>query len=223
VLYQLSYSGSGANFRETGPPGPVEIAFSVEKWTPITLKAPESPLAVPAASGPGLASMRTPVHGCRAGGFSLLELLMALSILALLVTLAVPSFRALRANAATGAAANELLLALHRARSSALTRGAATVLCLADTAGACLRSGTAQGYRVFPEDAPAVPLERVRLARGLTLAATRPLITYWPWPRAGTTVTFTLCDARTPSAARQVIVSQTGRPRVQRGGATVCR
>jgi type IV fimbrial biogenesis protein FimT len=167
--------------------------------------------------------MKTLVCGRRDHGVSLLELLVALSVLAVLATLSVPSFQALRANAATGAAANQLLLALHRARSSALTRGAVTVLCLADAGGTCLRGGAAQGYRIYLEDSPAVPLERVRLRTGLTLAATRPLITYWPWPRAGTTVTFTLCDPRTPSAARQVIVSQTGRPRVQRGSATVCR
>ena len=166
--------------------------------------------------------MRPPVHTHRTAGFSLLEVLVTLGLVALLATLAVPSFRTLRANAAAGAAANELLLALHRARSNALTRGVATQLCPTDTAGACLRGGAAQGYRVYADAVPGAPLLRRRLPEGLTLTATRPLVTYWPWPRAGTTVTFTLCDPRSPAAARQVIVSQTGRPRVLRTALAGC-
>ena len=158
----------------------------------------------------------------RLAGFSLLELLVSLAILALLATLATPSFVALRANAAAGAAANQLLLALHRARSTALARGTATELCLADAGGNCLQQGTATGYRVSLRDAPQAPLARQGLPPGLTLVATRQSLTYWPWPRAGTTVTFTLCDPRAPVAARQVIVSQTGRPRVQRSPARYC-
>jgi len=166
--------------------------------------------------------MQSTLLSPRSAGFSLLELLVSLALLALLATLAAPSFLALRANAAAGAAANQLLLALYRARSTALTRGVATDLCLADAAGACLSQGTARGYRVFLRGASNAPLEQQRLAAGLTLSATRYSLTYWPWPRAGTTVTFTLCDARAPAAARQVIVSQTGRPRVQRSAARYC-
>jgi len=166
--------------------------------------------------------MRSTLLLARPAGFSLLELLVTLAILALLATLATPSFLALRANAATGAAANQLLLALHRARSTALTRGAATDLCLVDAAGTCLTQGTAKGYGVYLKGTPDAPLEHQRLPAGLTLSATRHSLTYWPWPRAGTTVTFTFCDPRVPAAARQVIVSQTGRPRVQRSAARYC-
>jgi hypothetical protein len=59
----------------------------------------------------------------------------ARSILALPVTLAVPLFRAPRASAATGTAADQLLLALHHARR-----------------------GAARGYRVYLEDGPAAAL-----------------------------------------------------------------
>ena len=51
-------------------------------------------------------------------------------------------------------------------------------------------------------------------AERLTVRANRNAVTYWPFALAGTTVSFVFCDARGTSAARAIIVSQTGRPRV---------
>jgi type IV fimbrial biogenesis protein FimT len=145
-------------------------------------------------------------------------MLVALLILALLAGLALPSFRSLRANALLGAAANQLLLDLSLARSLALTRGTTTLLCLTDAASRCLQvaGAGAAGYRLQLAGPPLEILHSQTLAAGLQLRATRPALTYYPWPRAGTTQTYTLCDPQADVPLRQVVVSQTGRARVQR-------
>jgi len=147
----------------------------------------------------------------RTAGLSLLELLVVLTVLALLAAMAAPSLRGLRARAAVTSAANTLLLSLHRARGAALAEGVAFELRL---------TAPAAGYRVGR--AGAAPLLEVALPRGLAMRASRQPVTYWPWPRAGSTVTFTLCDPAVPAATRQVVVSQTGRPRVQRAPGASC-
>jgi type IV fimbrial biogenesis protein FimT len=146
--------------------------------------------------------------------------LLTISLLAVLLGLALPSLRALQARTALATASNQLLLALNLARSAAITRGQQTTLCLNDAGGRCLpTAGTAAlGYALQVEGPQPALLRRERLPPGLRLTATRSQIIYYPWPRAGTTVTFTLCDTGERVPARQVIVSQTGRPRVTSTG-----
>lgn len=158
-------------------------------------------------------------------GFTLLELLVALAVAAILATLAVPSFGSLRRAAALATTTNELLAALHFARSSAVRRGVPVTLCLSSDGHACLASaqGLAGGWLVFeqPEakvsdDAspPESILRSFRLPESLFLQGTRPAVTFWPFTRAGTTSTFALCDPHAEGRGRAIIVSQTGRPRV---------
>ena len=151
-----------------------------------------------------------------APGYSLWELLLTISLLAVLMGLALPSLRDLQARTALATASNQLLLSLNLARSVAITRGQQTTLCLSDAGDRCLPTAgsVAVGYAIQTEGPQQSQLRRERLPPGLRLTATRSQVTYYPWPRAGTTVTFTLCDAGARVPARQVIVSQTGRARV---------
>jgi hypothetical protein len=47
-----------------------------------------------------------------------------------------------------------------------------------------------------------------------TVQANRTTLSFRPFGQMGITATFTFCDGRGPPAARAVIISQTGRPRV---------
>ena len=162
----------------------------------------------------------TPLRPRLARGITLVELLVVLAILALLGALALPSWRALSARSAVQSATNGLLLALHRARVEALATGTATQLCLTGQQPDCRANLPATGYRVGrPGDGD---LLTVALPRGLRASASRMPVVYWPWPRAGSTVTFTLCHPGVPQATRQVVVSQTGRPRVQAAPGAAC-
>jgi type IV fimbrial biogenesis protein FimT len=121
-------------------------------------------------------------------------------------------------------AANELLTALHRARSSAVLRGLPVAVCLTADDRTCVATpdSAAIGWLVFvpagSSSAVSRPvavgevLTRFHLPDRLTVSASRPTVTFWPVARAGATSTFDLCDLA--GAGKSIVVSQTGRPRV---------
>lgn len=63
------------------------------------------------------------------GGFTLIELMVTLAVGAILLAVAVPSFRTFVQNAQVNNAADGFLAAIQRARSEAITRGDAVLLC----------------------------------------------------------------------------------------------
>lgn len=163
-------------------------------------------------------------------GFTTLELLVVMSIAAILVAVAVPSFGQLRRAASIGSSANQLLWALHYARSSAIARNQPAVLCLSADGATCLTSAGAvgSGWLVFVDRRHTLPvqlnagdeaLRSIPLPSMVTVQGTRSAVTFWPTARAGTTATFKLCDARRDPRGKAVVVSQTGRPRVEQGDA----
>ncbi|MEJ1966740.1 MAG: GspH/FimT family protein [Gammaproteobacteria bacterium] len=160
--------------------------------------------------------------------------MVALAIAAVLASLAVPGFAALRRSAGLSAAANELVWALHTARSSALLRGSPVALCLTGDGLACLTAAgnAATGWLVYlPESEAAATrpaevgtvLQRFRLPIGLSVSGTRPAVTFWPVARASSTGTFDLCDLRNAGPGRSIVLSQTGRPRVAAEAAPCAR
>jgi type IV fimbrial biogenesis protein FimT len=164
-------------------------------------------------------------------GFTALELMVSIAIVAVLVTMAVPGFAGLRRSAGMSAAANELLWTLHHARSSAGLRGLPVTVCLTADDRSCVArpDALAMGWLVFHSQgqtvgaqpsAPESLLHSFRLPAGITVAASRPAITFWPVSRAGSTSTFELCDASGEGRGRSIVVSQTGRPRVAAEGAS---
>jgi type IV fimbrial biogenesis protein FimT len=148
-------------------------------------------------------------------------MLVVVAIAATLVALAAPSFAGFRRAAGVSAAANELLGALHFARSAAILEGAPVTLCLSGDAGTCITSSAqaAVGWLVFtnPDASSATEqavLRRVRLPPDVSVHASRAAVNFWPVSRAGSTSTFDECDVNRAVRGRAIGVSQTGRPRV---------
>lgn len=176
-----------------------------------------------------MAQGRRPAHG-----FTLWELLIVLAIVAVLAALAAPGFAAVAREARMSSAANQLLGALHFARSEAILRGVPTVVCLTGPSGECLESTgePAVGWLVFHDvergspvrqDGADILLRRVELPELVRVSGTRTAVTYWPVSRAGTTGTFRFCHLRGAARERAVVVSRSGRPRVElAAGETEC-
>jgi len=78
----------------------------------------------------------------RAQGMTLIELLTAMLVLAILMGIAVPSFREFTQNNRTIAATNDLVTALNLARSEALRRATTTVVCASNNQQTCSGSTT---------------------------------------------------------------------------------
>ncbi|HEX9627847.1 MAG TPA: GspH/FimT family pseudopilin [Acidiferrobacterales bacterium] len=165
-------------------------------------------------------------------GFSLYELLVTLAVAGIVLGAGMPALRASVQSARLTAAVNGFITALHYTRSEAIKRALPVSLCPSVDRRTC-----------DPRDAPLLAwqggwliyvnpdgkgdreagdeLLRVFDGHGGDLAiqasSSRPRVTYRANGFApATNLTLSFCDARGPAAARSVIVSNAGRPRVAR-------
>jgi type IV fimbrial biogenesis protein FimT len=90
----------------------------------------------------------------RATGFTLVELMIALAIVAILVGLAAPSYRDFTHNNQTSATNNDLVTALNLARNESLRRSTDVTVCSSPDGVACGAAGDwKSGWIVFEDDA----------------------------------------------------------------------
>lgn len=85
----------------------------------------------------------------RAGGFTMIELMITIAILGILIALAVPSFRALIVSNRITSHANELLAGLQIARSEAIRANARAVLCASTNNSTCTGGPNWTGWVAF--------------------------------------------------------------------------
>jgi type IV fimbrial biogenesis protein FimT len=185
----------------------------------------EADMPVARAEAPSPPFLPAGGTGKRSSGITLLELLIAMTLVAIILGAGAPSFREIALNARRAEQVNALLRGLHAARSTAILRAEPVVLCKTGGGSQCLTDARAwsDGWLMFANrdrDSPPHidPGESVLAiqppSERIVVRANRNAITYWPFALAGTTVSFVFCDERGQGAARAIIVSQTGRPRV---------
>lgn len=160
----------------------------------------------------------------RANGLTLLELLAALALLAVLLVIAVPSFERFLLESRMVSAVNGLVHAVHLARAIAIQQLRPVVVCRSSDGAGCAPAGDwASGWIVFAnddqDDPPAVDpgepvLHVMQPLTGAAISSNRPAFVLRPPDQRATNGTVTFCDRRGAAAARAVVVSQTGRPRV---------
>lgn len=170
-------------------------------------------------------------------GFTLLEALVVLALLAVLLSLAAPSLKGLRQKHQMQSQAEQLQASLLLARTEALRRQQRVTLCVRESAAVagadCATAGTwAQGWVVFVDgndnarrEAQETVLQvQEALPRFLTLqgnATVDRYISYGPQGRSQSTTgafqagTLTLCSASQTHVWR-VVVNAVGKPRLEK-------
>ncbi len=183
-----------------------------------------------------------PMLAARCTGFSMIELLVALGIVAILLGLAVPSMINFVVSRRVLSLSQAFLASVNFARSEAVKRNDRVVLCKSVTGLSCVTSGGWDGgWILFHDpnnnaqlDTGEVVLRRQNpAASGLSLTGNAPVANYISVSASGVSKlisgafqagTLTLCTTPASDAnVRQIILSATGRARVQAGTTTDCQ
>lgn len=155
-------------------------------------------------------------------GFTLVELMIGIALMAILLTIAVPSFRDATLGSQLSATSNNLMAGAYLARSEALKRNRVVTLCSSSDGVSCDDSDWHQGWIVLAD----TPLStQGPISGGVTIqAGAMTRIDFQPTGIGATPVAFRVCRAM-PTAGRQeriVTIDATGRPWTRRATTGIC-
>lgn len=163
--------------------------------------------------------MRSP-----APGYTLYEVLVTLTLIAVLAGLAIPSFAGVAARNRISIEINALFHAIHLARKESIMRRQVVSICPSTDGNVCSnRDAWATGWIMFnnrdrdspPQRDPGEPLLRVHLVDDtVTITANRSTFTLRSTQKRATNGTFVVCDRHDRVAPKALVISYTGRPRV---------
>jgi type IV fimbrial biogenesis protein FimT len=172
----------------------------------------------------------------REPGYTLVELVVGLGVLAVLTAWGVPNLGHFSRNAARASEVNQFIQAVYLARSEAIKRNGVVSLCPSRDGATCdVGSPWHEGWLVFvnlDRDSPATRDAGEELLQAYPpwesgqIASNRTTLSFRPFGQNGVTATLIFCDDRGSAEARAVIISQTGRPRLadrnSSGGLLIC-
>ena len=160
----------------------------------------------------------------REHGYTLLELVLTIAIVAMIVTLGLPSFSALKARNTQRVEINALYHAVHLARKGSIMRKQVVSLCpTADGVSCNPGRDWSGGFLVFengdrdepPElDDGEILLHRHLASPAVKITANRRGFTLRATFRRATNGTLVVCDRAGRVTPRALVISYTGRPRV---------
>lgn len=167
-------------------------------------------------------------------GFTLVELLITITVASLLIAAALPAFDGLRREQMLRGAQHEFLATLHHAKQAAITKNRRVSLCPSADGAQCLKKGSwHRGWLIFvdrdadrsPDPGEPVLSQQGGLDQALTLTSSRyrRIITFQPTGTAGgSNATFTVCTGKKPAQAAAIVLSRLGRIRLDEGDADAC-
>lgn len=164
--------------------------------------------------------------GAQHRGYSLLELLMTLTLAGLVLTLGLPSFSQLAADKRLRAEVDALFHAIHLARKASIVRRRVVSLCPSANGLRCENDNDwSRGWLVFADadrdeppqvDAGEDILLRHDVDPRVRIQANRKAFTLRATHLRATNGTLLFCDRAGRATSRALVVSYTGRPRVAR-------
>ncbi len=160
------------------------------------------------------------------GGYSLYELIITISLVALIMTLGVPSFGKMLADHRLRVEVDALFHAVHLARNESILRRRAVTLCPSRDGETCNPGfDWSVGWIMFvnlDRDMPASRdsgepvLQRFSVSLHNEVVANRNSFSFRTTALRATNGTFIFCDKARRAAPRALIISYTGRPRTSR-------
>lgn len=171
-------------------------------------------------------------------GYTLLELLVTLSIIAILSAIAVPSFDGVMNKTKQSSELNGFLSELHLARSEAIKRSRQIVVCPSNNGSDCGADNTWSLGRIMfidnnrnntRDNNDEILRITDAIETGLSIQASANISTnirYRSDGMAAEVGELTVCDKRGSSSAQAIIINATGRPQISEsntvGGALSC-
>jgi type IV fimbrial biogenesis protein FimT len=167
----------------------------------------------------------------RQNGFTLIELMIAVGLTGLLLSMAVPALDIFVSNARQTGAINDFVSTIHQARSTAVTTNTRVTICPSSGGTNCEAVGWNNGWIVFTDadsDRNVDTGERIVASSGtvdgliIDSSQFATFVTYRPNGRVlnaalnGSSGAFTVCDNRGASYAKVMIIDLSGRPRISK-------
>ena len=165
----------------------------------------------------------------RENGFTLIEMMIAIAVTALLLSLAVPAVDLFVATSRQTGAINDFVSSIHVARSTAVTTNARVTVCPSQSGLDCDAASWEQGWIVFADFdnnfsvggneavvASSGPVDGLSFQSGEfpNVMVYRPNGRVISASAGGNAGQFTVCDDRGDEHAKVMIVDLSGRPRV---------
>ncbi len=157
-----------------------------------------------------------------ARGFTLLELMVTVAVLAVLIGIAVPSLGDATLAGKLAASANDLVAGVAMGRSEAIKRNAVTSLCVSSNGTSCGSGGWEQGWIII--SGSTVIQKHSAAPTGFKVTSSVAKVDFQPTGVGNTQATITVCRSA-PSAGSQervVNVSATGRAYVSKTTTGTC-
>jgi type IV fimbrial biogenesis protein FimT len=148
-------------------------------------------------------------------GVTLIELCFGLAIAAVVVGMAAPGFQSTLRAAAVRSATFDLLAGLQQARGDAIVEARALSLCPSDASGNCVAAGVPAGYWRVSSEATSSLEAGHALPAGIIVRASRSPLRFSADALGASNGTLTICDQRRVASPRAIVLSVTGRARLE--------